>query len=57
MPSHLKVVLDRTIPLVTKKMVDVDGHTEHGSLVDFSKIHTVVICDSGFPNFEHNFEA
>lgn len=57
MPSHLKAVLDRTIPLVTKKMIEVDGHTEHVPLVDFSKIHTIVICGSGFPNFEHNFEA
>ena len=26
-------------------------------MVDFSKIHTVVISGCGFPNYEHNFEG
>ncbi len=57
MPSHLKAVLDRTIPLVSMKMELVDGVTRHVPLVDFSKIHTVVISGCGFPNYEHNFEG
>ena len=45
MPSHLKAVLDRTIPLVKMKMVQQpDGTVRHEALVDFSRIHTVVIC-------------
>lgn len=57
MPSHLKAVLDRTIPLVKMNMVEVGNHTRHVTLVDFSKKHTLVICGCGFPNYEHNFEA
>ena len=44
MPSHLKTVLDRTIPLVKKGMVEEsNGTIHHEALVDFSKIHTVAI--------------
>ena len=58
MPSHLKAVLDRTIPLVKMKMVQLsDGTVRHEPLADFSKIHTVVISGCGFPNWEGNFEA
>ena len=57
MPSHLKAVLDRTIPLIQKKMEDTGDGTHHLSAVDFSKIHALVICGCGFPNYEHNFEG
>ena len=57
MPSHIKAVLDRTIPLNQMKMEIVDGRTRHLPMVDFSKIHTVVISGCGFPNYEHNFEG
>ena len=57
MPSHIKAVLDRTIPLNQMKMEIVDGITRHLPMVDFSKIHTVVISGCGFPNYEHNFEG
>lgn len=57
MPSPLKALLDRTIPLNQLKMEIVDGRTRHVPLVDFSRIHTVVISGCGFPNYEHNFEA
>ena len=58
MPSHLKAVLDRTIPLVKMDMVEEDdGRVHHVGLVDFSKKHTVVICGAGFPNWEGNFEG
>ena len=57
MPSHLKAVLDRTIPLVKMNMVEIDGRVQHVGLVDFSKKHTVVICGAGFPNWEGNFEG
>lgn len=57
MPSHIKAVLDRTIPLNQMKMEIVDERTRHLPMVDFSKIHTVVISGCGFPNYEHNFEG
>ena len=58
MPSHLKAVLDRTIPLIKMKMVqEEDGTVRHEALADFSKIHTVVICGCGFPDWDGNFES
>ena len=58
MPSHLKAVLDRTIPLIKMKMVqNEDGTVRHEPLADFSKIHTVVICGCGFPDWDGNFES
>lgn len=58
MPSHLKAVLDRTIPLVKMTMLQDDsGRVRHEALVDFSKVRTVVICGCGFPNWEGNFDG
>ena len=58
MPSHLKAVLDRTIPLVKMNMVrQPDGTVRHEALVDFSGIHTLVICGCGFPHWEGNFDG
>ena len=58
MPSHLKAVLDRTIPLVRMRMVQLpDGTVQHEPLADFSRIHTLVICGCGFPHWEGNFDS
>lgn len=58
MPSHLKALLDRTIPLVKMRMVQAaDGTVRHEALADFSKIHTLVICGCGFPNWDGNFDG
>ena len=58
MPSPLKAVLDRTIPLVKQQMVQQpDGTVRHEPLVDFSGIHTLVICGCGFPDWEGNFDG
>ena len=58
MPSHLKAVLDRTIPLVKMKMVEEeDGTVRHEALDDFSKLHTLVICGCGFPDWDGNFDS
>jgi len=57
MPSHLKAVLDRTIPLLKLNMTETDGRVQHETLVDFSKKRTVVICGAGFPDWDGNFEA
>jgi len=58
MPSHLKAVLDRTIPLVKMKMVEKpDGVVRHETLIDFSKKRTLVISGCGFPNWDGNFNG
>ncbi len=58
MPSHLKAVLDRTVPLVQMRMVEEDnGTVHHEALADFSKLHTLVICGCGFPDWDGNFDA
>ena len=58
MPSHLKAVLDRTIPLVKMAMrQEADGTVRHEALADFSKIHTLVLCGCGFPDWEGNFDG
>ncbi len=58
MPSHLKAVLDRTIPLVKMKMrQEADGTVRHEALADFSGIHTLVLCGCGFPDWEGNFDS
>lgn len=58
MPGHLKAFLDRTIPLVKMKMVqEENGTVRHEALADFSKIHTLVICGCGFPDWDGNFDG
>lgn len=58
MPSHLKAVLDRTIPLIKMKMIlKEDGTVQHEPLVDFSRIHTLILCGCGFPEWDGNFDA
>ena len=58
MPSHLKAVLDRTIPLVKMKMIQQpDGTVRHEAMMDFSKLHTLVISGCGFPDWEGNFDG
>jgi len=57
MPSHLKAVLDRTIPLVQLRMKEVGGRVQHETLHDLSAKRTIVICGSGFPGWEGNFDA
>ena len=58
MPSHLKAFLDRTIPLVKINMrQNSDGTVQHEALADFSKIHTLIICGCGFPDWDGNFDG
>ena len=58
MPSHLKAVLDRTIPLLKLKMIqDPDGKVRHEALIDHSKIKKLVICGCGFPDWDGNFDG
>ena len=58
MPSHLKALLDRTIPLVKMAMrQEADGTVRHEALADFSRTHTLVICGCGFPDWDGNFDG
>lgn len=57
MPSHLKAVLDRIIPLVKMDMVEKDGEVRHVPRADFSGITNIVICGAGFPMSVGNFDG
>ncbi len=58
MPSHLKAVLDRTIPLVSMQMIiDEDGAVRHKPLIDVTKMRTLIISGCGFPNWDGNFDG
>lgn len=57
MPSHLKAVVDRIIPLTKMSMKEENRIVSHDTLIDFSKKHYVVISGCGFPNWEGNFDG
>lgn len=57
MPSHLKAVIDRIIPLSKKSMKEENGVVMHDTQFDLSAKHYVVISGCGFPNWNGNFEA
>lgn len=57
MPAPLKALIDRTLPLSSMAMQKVDGHYEHVSQRDFSKLRYIMICGCGFPDGENNFGA
>ena len=57
MPSHIKAVVDRTIPLVKMSMKETNGVVRHDALIDLSSKHYVVISGCGFPNWSGNFDG
>ena len=57
MPSHLKALIDRLIPLSKMSMKEVNGRVVHDSLFDLSKKRYVVITGCGFPNWNGNFDG
>ena len=57
MPSHLKAVLDRTIPLAKMSMQEKDGTVIHDTLFDLSSMHYVVLSGCGFPDWDGNFDG
>lgn len=57
MPSHLKAVIDRIIPLSKMSMKEENGIVSHDTLIDLSKKHFAVISGCGFPNWSGNFDA
>ena len=54
-PSHLKAVMDRFIPLNKMTIKEENGRAVHEKLVDLSKKQAICIVGSGFPNFNDNF--
>ena len=57
MPSHLKAVVDRLIPLCRLTMREENGRISHELLFDLSRKKYIVFSGSGFPNWEGNFEG
>ena len=57
MPSHLKAVVDRMIPLSSLRMQTDGDRVWHESRFDFSKLHTLVISGCGFPDWDGNFDG
>ncbi len=57
MPSHLKAVVDRIIPLSKMSMKEENGVVRHDTLIDMSSKHYVVISGCGFPNWNGNFDG
>lgn len=57
MPSHLKALIDRTIPLAKMSMKEENGVVMHDTQFDLSAKHYVVISGCGFPNWNGNFDA
>lgn len=57
MPSHLKAVVDRLIPLCRLTMREENGRISHELLLDLSRKKYIVFSGSGFPNWEGNFEG
>lgn len=57
LPSHLKAVLDRFIPLVKMDMVQVGDEVRHVCNADLSQKKNIIICGAGFPYSEGNFEG
>jgi len=57
MPSHLKAVIDRLMPLTKQRMRVTEGGVRHETIADFSQKRFLIISGCGFPHFEGNFDA
>lgn len=56
MPAMLKNLIDRTLPLSSMAMTEVNGRYVHVSRRDHSQLRCLMICGCGFPNGKKNFE-
>ena len=56
MPAVLKNLIDRTLPLSSMAMAEVDGRYVHVGQRDYSHLRYLMICGCGFPNSKRNFE-
>ncbi|MDO5144992.1 MAG: flavodoxin family protein [bacterium] len=57
MPSHLKAVVDRLLPLSRMTMHEENDAVRHDTLMDMSRKRIMVISGCGFPDWERNFAA
>lgn len=57
MPSHIKAVIDRIIPLSKMSMKEENGIVRHDTVIDLSAKRYVVISGCGFPNWSGNFDG
>ena len=57
LPSHLKAVLDRTLPFGKKEMKIENERIVHVTNIDMQKKKYIMISGCGFPYFENNFKA
>ena len=56
MPSHLKAVCDRQIPMIKLNMKKENERIVHEAKEDTRFSRAVMICGCGFPSFKGNFE-
>ena len=52
----LKNLIDRTLPLSSMAMTEVNGRYVHVGQRDYSHLKFLMICGCGFPNSRKNFE-
>ena len=56
MPAMLKNIIERTLPLSSMAMAEVDGRYVHVGQRDYLHLRYLMICGCGFPNSRRNFE-
>lgn len=56
-PSSLKAIMDRILPLNKMTMKEENGIIVHETVCDFKSKKFIVISGSGFPSFDDNFKA
>ncbi len=56
MPTALKSLVDRMLPLSSMAMAQVNGRYVHVGQRDYSQLRFLMICGCGFPNSRRNFE-
>lgn len=56
MPAMLKNLIERTLPLSSMAMAEVNGRYVHVGQRDYSHLKYLMICGYGFPNSQKNFE-
>ena len=56
MPAGLKNLIDRTLPLSSMAMKEVNGRYIHVDQRDYSHLRYLMICGCGFPISRRNFE-
>ena len=56
MPAMLKNLVERTLPLSSMAMAEVNRRYVHVGQRDYSHLRYLMICGCGFPNSRRNFE-